>query len=121
MKGVVSRVTCGKVLKAFSLEPRDLPTGEPVDTTRQAKLSKLVKAACRYDVLLPKSKMLQTHGQTDGHTHTQNTAINIIDSFTNLNPPLKFSKSAVGMKCSGVLFNLLCISYIVIYVYQYKL
>ena len=67
MKGVVSRVTCEKVLNAFSLEPHILPNGEPVDTTRQAKLSKLVKAACRYDVPFLRSQMLQTHGQT--HTH----------------------------------------------------
>ena len=58
VKGVVSRVTCGQVLKAFSLKPRILPTGELVDTTRQAKLSRLVKAACRYDVPLPRSQKL---------------------------------------------------------------
>ena len=61
-----SRVTCRKVLKAFSLEPHVSPTGEPVDTTLQAKLSKLVKAACRYDIPLPRSQKLQTH--TDTHT-----------------------------------------------------
>ena len=80
MKGVVSGVTWEKVLKAFSLEPRVLPTGEPVDTTRQAKLSKLVKAAFRYDIPLLRSQELQTHGQTD--THTQNTAINTKDPET---------------------------------------
>ena len=71
MKGVVSHVTCKKVLKAFSLEPHVLPTGDPVDTTRQAKLSKLVKAVFRYYVPLPRSQKLQTHGQTDTHTHTE--------------------------------------------------
>ena len=60
-----------------------------VDTTRQAKLSKLVKAVCCNDVLLPRSQMLQTHEQTDGHTHTQTTAINIIDIYICLNARLK--------------------------------
>ena len=79
MKGVVSRVTCEKVLKAFSLEPRVVSTQKPVVATRQEKLFTLVKAAWRYDVPLPRSQKLQTHGQTDTHTHTRNTAINIID------------------------------------------
>ena len=34
MKGMVSHVTCEKVLKAFSREPCVLPTGEPVGATR---------------------------------------------------------------------------------------
>ena len=58
-----------KVLNPFSLEPHVLPTGEPVDTTHQAKPSKLVKAAFLYDILLPRSQKLQTHGQTDRQTH----------------------------------------------------
>ena len=69
MKGVVSQVTYEKVLKAFSLEPCGLPTGKPVNTTHQVKLSKLVKAACLYNVLLPRSQKLQTHRQT--HTHIE--------------------------------------------------
>ena len=70
MKGVVSRVACENVLKAFSLKLRLLPIVEPVDTTRQAKLSKFVKAD---GVPFPRFQ------KTDRRTHTQNTAINITD------------------------------------------
>ena len=79
MKGVVSRVTREKVLKAFSPEPHVVSTQKPVVATRQEKLSMLVKAAYRYDVAFLRSRKLQTHRQTD--THAQNTAINIIDYF----------------------------------------
>ena len=55
MKGVVSRVTSEKVLKAFLLEPRVVSTREVVVATRQAKLSMFVLAAWRYDLLFPRS------------------------------------------------------------------
>ena len=74
---MVSRVTCEKVLKAFSLEPRVMSTQKPVIATRQEKLFTLVKAAWRYDIPFPRSRGI-TNTQTD--THTQNTAINIIDT-----------------------------------------
>ena len=81
VKGVVSRVTCEKVLKAFSLEPRVVSTQEAVVVTLQVKLSMLVQAAWRYDLPFPISRKLQTHRHTHTHTHThtRNTAINIID------------------------------------------
>ena len=61
-KSLFSRTTC-------------LTNWRTVDTTCQAKVSKLVKAACFYNVPSPRSQKLQAHGQV----HTQNTAINIID------------------------------------------
>ena len=79
MEGVVSLVHCEKVLKVFSLEPRILPTGKPVDTIRQAKLStsvKAVRAVCRYDIPLP--RYLRSYKHMDRQTLTQNTSINII-------------------------------------------
>ena len=38
-----------------------MPTGEAVDTTRQAKLPTLVKTAWCYDAQFPRSQKLQTH------------------------------------------------------------
>ena len=42
VKGVVSRLTCEKVLKAFSLKPCVVWTQEAVVVTRKMKLSTLV-------------------------------------------------------------------------------
>ena len=82
MKGVVSRVTSGKVLKDFFLEGRVLSIQDAVSVTRQTKLSTLVKAAWRYDVPFPRTQILQTH--------TQNTSIIIID-YTNVKLTLLFN------------------------------
>ena len=79
MKGVVSRVTSEKVLKAFSPELRVVSTQKPVVATRLEKLFTLMKAGWLYDVSFPRSKKLQTQRRTDTHTDTQNTAINVID------------------------------------------
>ena len=79
MKGVVSRVTSEKVLKAFSLKGRVLSTRDAVGATLQTKLSTFVKAACRYDVPFPRTQKLQTH--THAHTHKRNTYIIIIDIY----------------------------------------
>ena len=69
MKGVVSRVTCEKVLKAFSLELCVVSTQEAVVVTRQVKLSTLVEAA--YVALQPPVPHILEI------TDTQNTAITI--------------------------------------------
>ena len=45
VKGMASRITCEKVLKAFSLEPHVMSTQNPLGATRQEKLSTLVKTA----------------------------------------------------------------------------
>ena len=75
LKGVVSRITCEKALKAFFPEPCVMLTQKLAGATHQEKLSILVKAAWRYNVLFPRPRKLQTH------RHTRNSAINIIDIF----------------------------------------
>ena len=91
MMGVISHVTWGKLLKGFSLEPCVLPTGELVNATCQAKLTKLVEARCRYDILLARSQKLQTHKQT------QKMAINIIDAYTYMYMFVQYVCVVVGV------------------------
>ena len=66
MKGVVSRVTSEKLLKAFPHEPCVMSTQEAVVVTLQVKLSTLVHAAWGYNLPFLISQKLQTH--TDTHT-----------------------------------------------------
>ena len=62
---MVSRVTCEKVLKAFSLEPCIVSTQEAGNVTCQVKLSTLVQAVYRYDLPFLIYQKLQAHGHTD--------------------------------------------------------
>ena len=45
VKGAFARVTCEKVVKAFSLEAGVVPTQDAVVVTRQVKLSTLMQEA----------------------------------------------------------------------------
>ena len=80
MKGVVLRVTCEEVLKAFSPEPCVVSTQKPVVATCHEKLFTLVKAS-------PVPEIWEmTNTQTDTHTHPRNTAMNIINEImVNIN------------------------------------
>ena len=53
--------------KAFPLEPHTISTQEAVGATHQVKLSTLVEEAWCYNILFPRSQMLQTDRQTDTH------------------------------------------------------
>ena len=85
MKGAVSRVTGEKVLKAFLLEPRVVSTGEAVVVTRLAPGEALHVGESGMALRPPVPAELEiTNKHTDTQTHTQNTAINIIDPVTQL-------------------------------------
>ena len=79
VKGAVSSITCRKVPKAFSFKAHVISTREAVCAIHQAKLAWSVKAAWHYNVLFPRSQIIQidilslshTHTHTHAHTHTQ--------------------------------------------------
>ena len=69
VKCVVSRVTSEKVLKNFSSEPRVVSTQQAVGATRQANLSKLVKAVWRFTTSNSPDLLNYKHTETDKRTH----------------------------------------------------
>ena len=78
MKGVVSLVTCEKILKDFSLQSRVVSTREAVRATRQAKLSTYCvdeKGAALHHLIPEISEI------TNRQTHTETTHFNIIDMY----------------------------------------
>ena len=82
MEGVVSCVTCEKVLKAFSLEPCILPTGTHLTnwkTRRHNSPSKVLQVGESSVPLRRPVVEISDVTNTRTDTHTQNTAINIID------------------------------------------
>ena len=67
VKGVVSRATCEKVLKAFLLKPGVLSTREAVGATHQAKLSTMGK---KCGATTSRSQDLRNYRQTHTHSHS---------------------------------------------------